>query len=491
MRENVIAANQSAAAGGQLQAPARAGARADEADRSWKRIVAEFESLAARLDAAGLGPADYLYAPLKLRLQHPANEQSSYLTSVVKVCRLILTPPPTPRRLGHAAILAASSYSVSAKFLRSVVESFEPGEAILCDVSDHSRSASRKVLDSLRALAGLCPALIFAIRVNSLLKAAGTGSAERRLIAEAGLVHATYRRAACAVLSETKPECLVLGNGNRPFEFALFAEARRMGFATVLLPYAEINPKPARFFSLCRGAFDLALPFSDHSAAEICKLREEAAIAVVGFPRASVRSEVRSKPDGKAFTALYISGNNFEQEASAILRDAFADSKRRCLRVRLHPRNSEAEMRGLFSWISPDQISYPLKTPLADDIGSADVAIMVRSTVALDAMFAGVPVIWLSPKEHLPEIEGHPIRKQGLALLEASKPDQLRAIVENLGDAKERKRIADEQLRRLKAAGYTQGYFEAVKSALRRLVDELRSGKHPKTAAVAAAVTKT
>ena len=59
-----------------------------------------------------------------------------------------------------------------------------------------------------------------------------------------------------------------------------------------------------------------------------------------------------------------------------------------------------------------------------------------------------------------------------------------------LGDEKERKRIADEQLRRLKAAGYTQRYFEAVKVALRRLVDELRAGKHPRTAAVAAAATK-
>ena len=370
---------------------------------------------------------------------------------------------------------------------------FEPGEAILCDVSDHCRSASRKAVDSLRALAGFCPALVFAIRVNSLLKAAGAASAERRRIAEAALVHATYRRAARAVLRETRPECLVLGNGNRPFEFALFAEARRRGFATVLLPYAEINPKPERFFSLCRGAFDLALPFSDHSAAEICKLRENAAIAVVGFPRGSVRSEgegISSKPEGKALTVLYISGNNFEQEVSAILRDALADSKVRCLRVRLHPRNSEAEMRELFSWVAPDQISYPLKTPLADDIGSADVAITVRSTVALDAIVAGVPVIWLSPKEHLAEIEGHPIRKQRLALVEASKPDELRAIVETLGDEKERKRIADEQLRRLKAAGYTQRYFEAVKVALRRLVDELRAGKHPRTAAVAAAATK-
>ena len=253
MRENVIAANQSSAACGQGQVSARAGARADEEDRP-QGIVAEFKSLAARLDAAGLGPADYLYAPLKWRLQHPANEQSSYLASVVKICRLILDPPPAPRRLGRAAILAATSYSVSAKFLRSVVESFEPGEAILCDVSDHCRSASRKAVDSLRALAGFCPALVFAIRVNSLLKAAGAASAERRRIAEAALVHATYRRAARAVLRETRPECLVLGNGNRPFEFALFAEARRRGFATVLLPLCRDQPEArALFLPLPRG----------------------------------------------------------------------------------------------------------------------------------------------------------------------------------------------------------------------------------------------
>ena len=42
---------------------------------------------------------------------------------------------------------------------------------------------------------------------------------------------------------------------------------------------------------------------------------------------------------------LYICGNNFEDEASGMLREAFTDAPDLRLRVRLHPRNDEAEMR--------------------------------------------------------------------------------------------------------------------------------------------------
>ena len=130
------------------------------------------------------------------------------------------------------------------------------------------------------------------MRVNQALKRTGASPLERRRIAEAALTHAVYRHVARAILKRAKPECVVIANGNRPFEFALFAEAKARGLPTVLLPFAELNPKPARFLSLCRGGFDLALPFSEHSAGELRKLRKDAAIEVVGFP--SGASECRS-----------------------------------------------------------------------------------------------------------------------------------------------------------------------------------------------------
>lgn len=447
-------------------------------------IVAEFARLADSLDAAGLGPADYLYAPLKWRLEHPDATERSLRASAGRAWRLVAEPPPVPAGAGQAAILLASSYAVSADFLRKVRQAFDPAEAVLCDASNGaSGDRSVRILHRLDTLAALLPASVFAMRVNRTLKRAGAGAVERHRIAEAALTHRVYRRVAREILRQTKPECLVIANGNRPFEFALFAEAKARGLPTVLLPFAEINPKPARFLSLCRGAFDLALPFSEHSAEELRKLRQDGAIEVVGFPSGGVTAE-RNDPaessQSESGDVLYICGNNFEEEAAVLLREAFADTPGLSLRVRLHPRNDAVLMREQFSFIPPELVSDPNETPLADDLAKAGVVVMVRSTVALDAMFAGKPLIWLSPPEHRAAFEDHPIRKQKLALYDASTAEELRAIVRKLaGEPQERQRVAAEQWSRLSAAGYRPGYYEAVRAALRRLVDW---GPGPKSA---------
>ena len=93
-----------------------------------------------------------------------------------------------------------------------------------------------------------------------------------------------YRQTARSILNKVRPKCLVIGNANRPLEFSLWAEAKAKGVATVLLPYTEITLKPTRFLSLCRGAFDLVLPFSESSAAQMRRLRPNVATVVVGFP---------------------------------------------------------------------------------------------------------------------------------------------------------------------------------------------------------------
>ena len=81
-------------------------------------------------------------------------------------------------------------------------------------------------------------------------------------------------------------------------------------------------------------------------------------------------------------------------------------------RVRLHPRRRGAEIHELFGWLSPDCISDPLRTKLVDDIARSDVLITIGSTVAFDAMIAGVPVIWLTPETARDKLESHAIRRQ-------------------------------------------------------------------------------
>jgi len=47
------------------------------------QLVGHFAMLAKMLDAAGLGPADYLYRPLKWRLQHQDVNQISLNASIL------------------------------------------------------------------------------------------------------------------------------------------------------------------------------------------------------------------------------------------------------------------------------------------------------------------------------------------------------------------------------------------------------------------------
>jgi hypothetical protein len=360
---------------------------------------------------------------------------------------------------------------VSANLLRQVVAGFDSEKALLCDASDiESRPLSTKLPDILRSLFALKPALTFALRARATLIKAGMASVESNRIAQAALIHATHRSTARAILKKVRPKCLVIGNGNRPFEFSLWAEARAGGVATVLLPFADINLKPARLFSLCRGDFDLVLPFSEYSALQMRKLRPDVSVQVVGFPPSFNTTDTEAVTEKNGTNVLYISGNNFEEAASGLIREAFEDCEGLRLRVRLHPRNRGSEIRELFGWLDKDHISDPLETSLADDIANSDVVVAVRSTTALDAMIARVPMVWLSPRAHREELERHPIRQQKLALFDATTSIELRTVVQMLvNDEDERRRVVEEQWSRLIAGGYCGNYFNAVRAALSRL----------------------
>ena len=248
-------------------------------------LVARFAKLADLLDSAGLGPADYLYAPLKRLLKGPEVPEFRLGKALLRAWqRALRNPPSIPHSLQQAPILAASSYVNSVNLLRRVVAELKPNEAVLCDATDQSLVQSLGIIDRLRLLQSLPPALIFTARVRSKLTKAGVGLVECNRIALAAFVHRTYRQTARAMLGKVRPKCLVIGNGNRPLELSLWAEARERGITTVLLPYLEISVQGPRFLSLCRGAFDLVLPFSENSAAQLRKLQPDIAAEVVGFP---------------------------------------------------------------------------------------------------------------------------------------------------------------------------------------------------------------
>jgi len=446
-------------------------------------LVAHFARLAEVLDAAGLGPADYLYLPLKWQLQRLEVSQYPLRRPLLRaIWHALSNPPLVPRELRRAAILAASSYIISANLLRQVVADLEPGEGALCDAGNvTSRLRLARLIDALRVLWALPSALVFALRVHSTLIKGGAGSVECNRIALAAFVHGIHRRAARAVLRRVRPKCLVIGNGNRPLEFSLWAEARALGIATVLLPYAEINLKPPRFLSLCRGDFDLVLPLSEYSAAQMRKLKHDVQLVVVGFPvgfeSVDIDEGAVEKSGSRGRDVLYIAGNNFEAAAAEIMRGAFENSTDLRLRVRPHPRsrglarNKRSEASELFGWLDPDCMSDPEHTELAEDIASSDVVIAIRSTAAIDAMIAGVPLVWLSPLPYREELERAPLRMQKLGSLEATTSIELRKIVTRLlDDERERKRVVEEQWSRLRAAGYDRDYFNTVRSALRQLV---------------------
>ena len=245
----------------------------------------------------------------------------------------------------HAAILAASSYVVSANLLRQVMADLEAGEGILFDASDvASRPRVGRLVDALRYAYWRCQEPLSSPRAFAQrLMRVGAGPVERNRMALAGFVHGVHRSAARAILKKVRPKCLVIGNGNRPLELSLWAEARAQGIATVLLPYAEINLKPARFLSLCRGDFDLVLPFSDYSAGQMRKLKHNVQVEVVGFPvgfaSTDVDDSVLDKTGARRRNVLYIAGNNFETAAAKLIREAFGHSTDLRLRVRPHPRS--------------------------------------------------------------------------------------------------------------------------------------------------------
>ncbi len=316
------------------------------------------------------------------------------------------------------------------------------------------------------------------MRVRLTLGKAGVDAVERDRAALAAFNHRMHRHTARLILNRVRPKCLVVGNGNRPLEFALWAAAKARGVATVLLPYTEITLKPSRFLSLVRGEFDLVLPFSELSAAQIRRLKPTVETVVVGFPvgfdpspkDGAEENGEPVEPGAKELVALYFAGTNFEADAAGLMHAASRGSSGLRFRVRLHPRSGD-KGREIFDWLEPDDISDPHRIALLDDIKASDVVLAIRSTAAVEAMIAGVPCVWLSPELAREQLKFSTLRAQDLSPLEASTAAELRAILEGLRDnAGERRRIVEHQWDRLRAVGYDRDYFKLVGAELRQLI---------------------
>ena len=443
-----------------------------------------FTRMAETLDAAGFGPADYLYLPLKWRVQKPDIKRFAFGSALRRAVKeALVNPQPIPRTLQPSPILIASTYGVSAKLFRQVVATLEPAECAFYYLGDiPPRSLASKLSDYARAGATLGSALSFAFGVRSTLQKARVDAVERDRATLAAFIHRMYRQTARSILNRVRPKCLVIGNGNRPLEFALWVEAKARGVTTVLLPYTEITLKPTRFLSLCRGDFDLVLPFSESSAAQIRRLKPSVEAVVVGFPVGfnaasgdTTDDNDSTKPDHDRLIALYFAGTNFEEDAAELMLKAFQGSSGLRLRVRLHPRSS-AEGRKIFNWLDVEDISDPHEIDLADDIRKSGVVLAIRSTAAIEAMLAGVPCVWLSPASAREQLKFSTLRAQNLTPLEASTPGELREILERLRDVEsERQRIVEHQWGRLRAVGYDRDYFDLVVTALRRTVGVVKA----------------
>ncbi len=172
--------------------------------------------------------------------------------------------------LRQAPILFAGSYVNAVPLLRRVAAKFDAGKYAFCSTLNVARPAG--ISDRLQMLLALPSAVYFATRVRAKARLLQADDIEIANIIQAAFIHRLYRGLARSILRKCRTKCLVIGNANRPFELALWAEATGSGVKTVLLPYQEMEMHPARMFSLCRGRFSHFLPFSEYSAARIREL---------------------------------------------------------------------------------------------------------------------------------------------------------------------------------------------------------------------------
>jgi hypothetical protein len=444
---------------------------------------AYFEAIADLLEGAGLGSANYVYNTLKWRLAKPTGKGLSLSRALRKhVERALAHPPHIPLGLCPSPIVVATSSTAGARLRQNIVKAFPPGEASLCEALPQRKDSFRQRLyDRTRLIFGLIPGLFFATRVHHVLSRAEVDEANH--IAGEAFRHAIYCKAARSILNRTRATCLALGKANRPFEQALWAMAKARGISTALIPHHELSlgagEREAHPFSLCRGEFDVAIPFSNFTAARLQQLKPNLRIMVGGFPNALKRQGVKSalvlQDPSTCRNVLYLTGHGLatneemELDRTSILRQALANCSDLRLRVRFHPKMEDEKRKKLFGWLRADQISYPEDTTLSTDLLETALVVHSYSTGVVEAMIAGLPAVWLTPRRWRLNLERDPLHKQGLRILDVSEALQLRELVRRLlGNESEWKRVVEAQWSRLRSLGYDRDYYSIVVSVLRQ-----------------------
>ena len=114
--------------------------------------------MANTLDRAGLGPADFLYYPIKDALRsHRGGQKRIKRVPRINVLTLsFLDLPHVHDVRGCAPILFGSSYHVSANFMRWVAASMQPGEALLYEASQTAARSFRQWFVDMRRSVSVC-----------------------------------------------------------------------------------------------------------------------------------------------------------------------------------------------------------------------------------------------------------------------------------------------------------------------------------------------
>ena len=225
----------------------------------------------------------------------------------------------------------------------------------------------------------------------------------------AGYVWQTLVDAAAAerLLDEERPRALVIASDAHRYARLLVLEARGRGVATFVLQHGAI------------GERDLYVPLvADHMLAWgpwcrdwfVAQRTPAERVHAVGFVRAPERRPLRGPIPGEArllFAAQPIP-DGVTRELLDAVRFALEHDVRLRLVVRPHPGESRrASLVALLAaW--PDGVRgrtllSPPGRSLAEDLAAADAVVVSQSTVGIDALTAGVPMLLLS-HGRIPEV---------------------------------------------------------------------------------------
>ena len=214
------------------------------------------------------------------------------------------------------------------------------------------------------------------------------------------MTHAVYRHvSACGFLKSSQARVRRHSPMATAPSSSRCSPKRRQGAPPTVLP-ALCRVEPEAGTASCRSAAAAStsrFPSPSIRPKSCANCAEDAAIEVVGFPSGGCECLIRRTHSDKGERSgsgeiLDIGGNNFEAEASGMLREGASrgaqSSRCACGRIPWNDPSRDARSVGLRSRLSASRIPTRPRSPPISLLPPTS-SVMVRSTVALDAMFAG------------------------------------------------------------------------------------------------------